>query len=117
MQQILNLVRSGKWTTYINLGIILLILGQLISGRSFWEDEAALALNIHHRDWAGLMRPLDHNQVAPIGFLIGEKLFVSLFGDHDWNYRLFPAILAAIAVFEASKLPLRRVQYILLVVF
>ena len=62
------------------------------------------------------MRPLDHNQVAPIGFLIGEKLFVSLFGDHDWNYRLFPAILAAIAVFEASKLPLRRVQYILLVV-
>lgn len=58
--------------------------------RSLWFDEALLSLNIVGKSYAELLRPLDDNQVAPIGFLYVEKFISSLFGSTDWSLRIFP---------------------------
>ncbi|MAX79894.1 MAG: hypothetical protein CL843_06940 [Crocinitomicaceae bacterium] len=64
--------------------------------RSLWVDEIMLASNIVSRSVEGLFKPLAMHQMAPIGFLLVEKGFSSLLGQHDWTLRLFP-FLAFIA--------------------
>lgn len=81
---------------------ILLLIGftlrlrQYLSGRSLWADEAMLALNIVNRNFAGLFKALDYDQGAPLGFLLAEKFFHSLFGRHELVLRFFP-LLAGLA--------------------
>ena len=52
-----------------------------------------LALNIVNRNFAGLLKPLDLDQGAPIGFLLVEKVFNLLFGRNEYSLRLFPLLL------------------------
>jgi len=81
---------------------ILLLLGfilrlrQYLTLRSLWVDEAMLALNIIHRNFAGLFQPLDMNQGAPVGFLLIQKTVNLILGRHELVLRLFP-FLAGIA--------------------
>lgn len=63
---------------------------QYFSGRSLWLDEASLALNIEHRGFAGLLRPLDYGQAAPIGFLWLERACVDVLGNGEMALRLVP---------------------------
>ncbi len=72
-------------------GGILVILN-FLNFRSLWLDEAALSLNILEKSIIELTKPLDYNQVAPIGFLIIEKLFNSFLGNFDWSLRVFPVL-------------------------
>lgn len=69
--------------------------------KSLWLDEAKLALNIVNKNTFGLLKPLDMNQVAPIGFLLTEKLLCKLFGNTDRVLRLLPfsAFLASTILF------------------
>ena len=78
---------------------ILLRTRQFLFNRSLWGDEAMLAMNIINRRFVDLFRPLDFDQSAPIGFLYIEKLFVKLFGNHDYILRLFPFLTGLAAVF------------------
>jgi len=71
----------------------LLRLRQYLTGRSLWADEAMLALNIVNRDFAGMLRPLDYDQGAPIGFLLVEKFFNSILGKNELALRLFPLLI------------------------
>lgn len=80
------------------LGFVLR-LRQYLTGRSLWLDEAMLALNIVNRDFAGLFKPLDYDQGAPIGFLLIEKVLNVLFGDHEFVLRLFPLAAGIAALF------------------
>jgi Dolichyl-phosphate-mannose-protein mannosyltransferase len=66
--------------------------------RSLWLDEAYLALNIVHRSFLQLLQPLLDEQVAPIGFLMVEKLAVLLWGNHESALRLFPLVASLGAV-------------------
>ena len=75
---------------------VALRLRMLLVGRSLWLDEAALALNVCGRSFAGLLRPLDHDQAAPIGFLFAERASVEAFGPGEVALRLYP-FLASIA--------------------
>ena len=59
----------------------LLRLTQYLSNRSLWLDEAFLALNIVNRSFLQLLKPLDNNQGAPIGFLMLEKFLPELGGQ------------------------------------
>ena len=84
-------------------GVILLLgfilrLRQYLTGRSLWLDEAMLALNIVNRNFAGLLQPLDYDQGAPVGFLFVEKIFNSLFGEHEFVLRLFPFVVGVAAM-------------------
>lgn len=53
-------------------------------------DEAMIAINIASLDFAGLMQPLQFDQVAPVFFLWMEKSLVVLFGNNEYALRVFP---------------------------
>jgi len=103
------------WATIIlAIGCALLQAGL---NRSLWLDEGKLATNIITRDYKGLLQPLDSNQVAPIGFLLLEKLMTQLFGNNDFVLRIIPFlgyILALFYMFKSAKLISRSVLFALL---
>lgn len=74
---------------------------QFALNRSLWYDEAMLALNIINKDFHALAKPLDDKQVAPIGFLFMERLFVLMLGKNEFSLRIFPLLgfLASIPLF------------------
>lgn len=82
-------------------------LRQYLSGRSLWLDEAMLALNIVGRDFAGLLKPLDYNQGAPLGFLLLEKLTITLLRNGELTLRL-PSVIAGCLALVFFYLLLRR---------
>ena len=100
----------------ISLGIIIfgaiLRLRQYFSGRSLWADEAMLALNIVNRNFAELFKPLEYDQGAPLGFLLVEKLFNTLFGRHELVLRFFPLLagLASLWMFYLLLMSLRGAE-------
>ena len=69
-----------------------------------WGDEAMLAMNFLDRDYAGLMRPLDFHQVAPLLFLWIELTAVKLLGFHEWSLRLFPLLCSIASLFLFHRL-------------
>jgi hypothetical protein len=91
----------SRWATLSLIPVaalaVALRLRMLLVGRSLWLDETALALNICGRSFAELLRPLDHDQAAPIGFLFIERAAVLAFGPGEVALRFFP-FLASIAV-------------------
>lgn len=84
-------------------GIVLRLVPYLVN-RSLWLDESMLALNIIHRSFAELWKPLDFNQGAPLGFLLIERLAVKLFGTGEYALRLFPLICGVISLFLFYRL-------------
>jgi hypothetical protein len=87
---------------------VLLRVRQYLFNRSLWLDEAMLAVNIVYRGLAGLLKPLVNNQSAPPGFLLVEKVFLHVFGNHDYVLRLFP-LLASVAAILVMAWLARRV--------
>ncbi len=73
-------------------------LAQYLANRSLWLDEAYLALNVLERNLAGLLRPLDYNQIAPPIFLWTTKLLVQLWGEGEPVLRLLPLLGGLLAV-------------------
>ena len=82
----------------IGLGIFLR-LAQYAANRSLWYDEALLASNIVNRSLAGLFKPLDYFQGAPLGFLVLEKLAVQALGSSEYALRLVPLIAGILSLF------------------
>jgi hypothetical protein len=86
------------WWGIVILGIILRFRQYLVN-RSFWADEASLAVNIANRSYAGLLGLLDYQQAAPIGFLYVEKTLITIFGNHDYVLRLFPLFAGVLSTY------------------
>ena len=88
---------------------VLLRLSQYLFNRSLWADETLLALNIIHRSFSELFKPLDYVQGAPIGFLILERLAVRAAGNGEYALRLFPllcGIFSLLLFYQVAKLSL-----------
>lgn len=81
----------------IGFGILIRVI-QYLYNRSIWGDEAVLVFNIIDRSYLDLLKPLDYNQGAPIGFLMAEKLAVQLFGNNEYALRLFPLLSGIISL-------------------
>jgi hypothetical protein len=88
-----------RWTWIILAVGVLLRLAQYLSNRSLWYDEALLALNVLHRPWGGLLKTLDYNQGAPIGFLLLEKLSTHVLGKSEFALRAVPFLAGVGALF------------------
>jgi hypothetical protein len=61
-------------------------------------DEASLALNIVNRSFLGLLKPLDFDQGAPIGFLLLQKASISFLGSRDYTLRLIPLLAGLVSI-------------------
>lgn len=64
----------------------------LLSDRCLWLDESMLALNLVARSPAELLKPLDYNQGAPVGYLLLTKAAIVAFGASEWALRLVPFV-------------------------
>lgn len=99
-------VRFGAGRSVLMLFFAVLGLGVLarlvryVPGWPLWDDEAALAVAIALRDYMGLTRALDINQMAPVGYLWAARASVDVFGFNELALRLpaFVAALVAIAL-------------------
>ena len=85
-----------EWTI-IAYGV-LLRLTQYLFNRSLWLDESMLALNIVNRKFAQLLKPLDYDQGAPVGFLMVERAAVQVFGSSEYALRLFPFVCGIVSL-------------------
>ena len=66
--------------------------------RSLWLDEALLADNILTRNLRQLFAPLDHNQAAPFGFLLAEKVLGRWLGYSEYVLRAIPLVAGITSV-------------------
>ena len=84
-------------TLILIIGIILRI-HQYLMNRSLWLDEAFLALDIKNLGFRELLNPECYGQVAPIGFLLLEKLSATIFGVSELSLRLLPFLSSIIFI-------------------
>ena len=94
---------AGLW---VGIGILLRLVRYALPF-PLWCDEYQLADNFIDRDLPGLFRPLVNNQVAPLGFLLIEKLNTLWMGFHPWALRLFPCVCAVASLFVMRQIARR----------
>ncbi|MEO6456359.1 MAG: hypothetical protein ABIN97_19940 [Ginsengibacter sp.] len=64
-----------------------------------WFDELTCALNIRDKSFYQLVtQTLDYNQVAPVGFLLLEKISTIIIGVNGHAYRFFPLVFSIISL-------------------
>ena len=86
-----------------NCAILLILAGATFRLRAYLaadslsHDEVCVVLNLMHRGYAGLEKPLDYQQAAPLGFLWLEKSIGTFLGYSELSMRLFP-LLAGVAL-------------------
>lgn len=91
--------RIDRWVlAFLFLGVFLRVL-RLALDHPLWRDEAYLACNVLGRDYSGLVRPLDFQQVCPLLFLWLEKAVVDVLGFREWTLRLVPTIASIAGLF------------------
>jgi hypothetical protein len=83
--------------------ILLILAGAILRLRAYFaadslsHDEVCVVLNLMHRSFAALRKPLDYEQAAPLGFLWIQKLIGTFLGYGELSMRLFP-LLAGITL-------------------
>lgn len=87
-------------------GVICRLSSYLVDS-SLWYDESFVALNVIHKSFGALFGPLDWNEASPPGFLVAEKLIVSIFGISEYSLRLLPLIAALAALLLFAPLAYR----------
>lgn len=97
-----RIVRRMVWAA-LAAGVALR-LWQYLLNRSLWLDEAYLALNLTHRSFAGLLKPLDFDQGAPLAFLWMEKALLRVFGNGEYALRLLPLVAGLVSLLLFYKL-------------
>lgn len=104
-------LRFPLWLLWVAIAVgVALRCVQYFLNRSLWIDEAFLALNILDRTFLELLKPLDYNQGAPVGFLVVEKLAVQMFGSSEYSLRLFPFVAGVAAIFLFYRVAKRTLQ-------
>jgi hypothetical protein len=78
--------------------------------RSLWLDEAYLAVNLRFRDWGGLLQTLEHDQAAPIGFLMVSKAMGTLFEWNERALRLLPLLAGVASLFLLHAIAKRTLR-------
>ncbi len=66
---------------------------------SLWFDEAALAINITEKGYLQFFQRLDYAQASPPLFMCLIKLVVSIFGVHDYSFRIIPLLSSILSLF------------------
>lgn len=100
-----SLSQRERWVLWGLFGLAAALrVQQWVFARSFWADEAKLALNIRDHTFSQLISSLDSNQGAPIGFLWLQKAIVSIFSDHEMVFRFLPLLIGILSVWVFTRL-------------
>jgi hypothetical protein len=91
-----NLAR--KWLVAFVLVGIFLRLFRFVLPIPINGDEAMLGVNILGRSFAQLLKPLEYNQVAPLGFLWTVRAAYQWWGIDERSVRFFPALAGMLTV-------------------
>jgi len=95
----LNPKHNDFWLLLVLTTGVILSSIQFFGHSSMWFDELTCALNVQNHSYYQLAtQSLDHNQVAPVGFLLLEKFATSLFGENDFAFRFFPWIWSLVSL-------------------
>lgn len=107
-------IRKQDYISIITFSLMLIavlsLFYQYAINFSLWGDEAALANNIVERDLAELVKPLDYNQAAPLGFLLTTKLITLFLGTNEYSLRLLPfvyGLLSLLLFYQLGKMILK----------
>lgn len=95
--------------TLFALGAFLRIWAYLLN-RSYWMDEGSLLANLKHVGILDFSGHLSGDQLAPIGFLVLERIMVSLFGDSGYATRLLPLLCGLVSLRLFARLAPRLVS-------
>lgn len=68
------------------------------------HDDICLALNVIGRNSRELMRTLDFDQAAPLGFLWLERVAVRLIGPGERALRLVPLVCGSVSIVMFARL-------------
>jgi 4-amino-4-deoxy-L-arabinose transferase-like glycosyltransferase len=90
--------RLSRWTWAIVCVGILLRVFRFILALPMNGDEARVGLNIIQRGYRDLLHPLNYAQVAPVGFLWGERAFYQMLGMSEYAMRLLPLLVGIAAL-------------------
>ena len=90
---------NGRHATLVVWALILaggiLRIGFFWLDTRFWGDEAALALNLKTRTVSQFLAPLDHEQHAPLLYILLEKGVFDMLGSGEYALRL-PSLVASL---------------------
>jgi hypothetical protein len=98
------LLRSEQFAIALVLIGALLRIDQYLVNRSISHDEAMVALNIIRRSPLDLFKALDFFQSAPVGFLLLEKIPVTVFGPYEYALRMVPFIAGILSIWLMYRL-------------
>jgi hypothetical protein len=101
--------RYKRWLWILCAGGIAARLQQYLFNRSLWLDESLMALNLLHRSFAQLAKPLDYQLVAPLAWLFAEKSCSLLFGPSELAFRLVAVLGGSLAMVLLALLAWRLV--------
>ncbi|MBL7950775.1 MAG: hypothetical protein JNM62_03545 [Flavobacteriales bacterium] len=112
---------TTRWTDLLPgavtvIGIVLALI-QFLHCRSLWVDEAMLALNIVERSPRELFAPLADRQVAPLLFLLLEKLLSWIIPNSEYGLRLLPLLCHAVASFAFLRITQSLFKHVAVQVF
>ena len=91
-------ISYGHWLWILCAVGIAVRLEQYLYNRSLWLDESLMVLNLLHRSYAQLARPLDYQLVAPLAWLFAEKACSLLFGPSELAFRLVAIVGGSLAM-------------------
>ncbi len=88
-----------RWTLALLALAVVLRTVQMAARSNLWFDELALALNVRERGFLELAtQPLDHLQIAPLGFLLALEAATRVFGLSEVPLRIVPYLSALASV-------------------
>ena len=103
---------AGERADRLSLGIVavgaILLIWQYAAARALWLDEAYLVFDLKYLNLHQLFGPLYFSQVAPLGWLLIEKIVFGVWSHLEYGLRLFPLLmgLASLVLFRSLALRL-----------
>ncbi len=120
LRPLLRLARERPEDVIVGLGVALRVLTYLLN-RPMWLDEGSLRANVVDVPIFHFAEPLTNDQLAPLGFLIVERILANLVSSRNYALRFLPlaAGIGALYLFRAlaAQLLSRRAALVALVLF
>ena len=105
---------TNRWMRPLELASLAVGIGlrlaRYLEPRPLWIDEVFIALNVLPRNPLEFLRPLEHSQISPLGFLAGEWLVTRIGGAGEHALRFLPMVASVVALIAFSRFARRTLE-------